>query len=98
MQQYNLASLPSPVEPPSPPPPDPEPIPVGHVPLFEVLNPHVHIFTRPTISSEIKGELEMGDVVELLDIRGSDEVWVQIEQGKWTLFVYNGEPLFRKVS
>jgi lysozyme len=98
MQQYNLTSLPTPIDPPSPPPPDPEPIPVGNVPLFEVLNPHVHIFTRPTVSSEITGELEMGDVVELLDLRGSDEVWVQIEPAKWILFAYNGQPLLKKVT
>jgi hypothetical protein len=94
MQQYNLTSLPGSID---PPPPDPEPIPVGSIPLFEVLNPHVHIFTRPRINSEITGELEQGDAVELLDIRGTDEVWVQIDPNQWVLFAYNGLSHFRKL-
>ncbi|MEA3438744.1 MAG: hypothetical protein U9R58_00510 [Chloroflexota bacterium] len=57
--------------------------------------PHLH---PPTVSSEITGELEMGDVVELVDLRGTDEVWVQIEPAKWVLFAYNGQPLLKKVT
>ena len=72
MQQYSLTALPHLIDP-SPASPDPDPGPLAG-PLFEVQTPDVYIFSRPATSGEILGEPDQDDVIELLDLRGSDGV------------------------
>jgi len=93
LSMYNLTSLPGvlpPVDPPDPPD-------SGGL-LFQVTNPYVHLFDSPSVRSRIAGDLETGDVVEVTDITGSDEVWIQIENDKWALLTYNGQNFLHKVN
>ena len=91
LTMYGLTSLPGipPVEPPE--------LPVGGL-LFQVTNPYVHVFDSPSVRSRIAGDLETGEVVEVTDITGSDEVWVEIENDKWVLLSYNGQNFLQKVT
>ena len=93
LSMYNLYSLHGetpPVDPPDPPD-------SGGL-LFKVTNPYVHLFDSPSVRSRIAGDLETGDVVEVTDITGSDEVWIQIESGQWVLHSYNGQSFFKRVT
>lgn len=79
---YNLSSLPVPVE--------------GAI-MYEVLLPSVHLFSAPGVASPIVGNLQQGDVIQLNDVYGTDEVWIKTNTGEWLLFAYNGNQLLRKV-
>jgi GH25 family lysozyme M1 (1,4-beta-N-acetylmuramidase) len=95
---YKLASLPQPPEqPPQEPPADPPaPSPAG-APCYQVISPALHVFSAPRLDAAIVGDLVRGDRVELHDVHGTDEVWMQIGVGKWCLYAYNGAELMQKV-
>jgi lysozyme len=64
--------------------------------IFEVIVPALHVFTTPDVNSAIVSDLELGDRITPTDIMGTDEVWLQIEPGKWVLFTYNGQKLMTR--
>ena len=89
---YNLGSIPAP-----PPPPPPPPTPTAS-PLFEVLPASLHIFAYPGVNAPIIGSINLGDLVSVLDLSGSDEVWIKISANpdQWVLYSYNGQQLLAK--
>lgn len=98
IQAYQLASLP---EPPGGTPPDPDPLPEpppNQGPVFQVITSALHLFSGPRLDAPIVGNLAQGDELQIQDLSGTDEVWVQTLEGGWCLYAYNGRQLLKKVG
>ena len=74
-------------------PAGPPPLPA---PCFRVTCDALHLFNAPRLDAEILGDLRRGEVVQVVDLGGREEVWVQIVDGGWCLFAYNGQPLMQR--
>lgn len=94
MGMYNLADLPVAEQPPHDPGPQPTPEAVS----YRVVAPCLHAFCSPGLNNTIVGELLHGEVVQLVDIAGTDEVWVQIDPERWVLYAYNGRKFLERVQ
>lgn len=93
MRMYKLASLPGFQDL----PPDQEPGDLKEPVFYRVVASNLHAFNAPLLNSAIVGELGQGEVVQLLDISGTDEVWVQIAPERWVLYAYNGRNFLERV-
>ncbi|MFP4349474.1 MAG: S8 family serine peptidase [Desulfococcaceae bacterium] len=75
---------------PEPPPTEPVP-PISEAPAFRmrVTADGLRVRSGPGIEFPILGELSEGDEVEVRNFEGR-EVWVEIEPGKWSAYIFRG--------
>jgi len=83
-------------EPDPDPDPDPEPEPGGSL-QFRVAVDTLNVRNGPSIEAAKVGTLQKGDIVDCLNVRGSD-AWVEIEEGKWCAAQYGTRVYLTKVE
>lgn len=76
--------------------PEPEPEPVAGC-VFEVMVPTLNVRDGPGIQYRDVGNLYNGERVEAVDVSGQD-VWVEIQPGRWAAAMYNGRRYMRLVK
>lgn len=76
------------LDPGEPPDPDPEPEPEpGDCLRFRVVTDSLNVRNGPSIEAAKIGTLKKGQVVDALNVRGTDS-WIEIEPGRWACVQY----------